>query len=57
VKSTVGYGGTVEIPEAFHSILDPFAVMAVAAAVTRTAAIGTNVLDVPGTHRRCRHDR
>jgi probable F420-dependent oxidoreductase len=44
---TVGYGGAMEIPEAFHSILDPFAVMAVAAAATRTAAIGTNVLNAP----------
>jgi alkanesulfonate monooxygenase SsuD/methylene tetrahydromethanopterin reductase-like flavin-dependent oxidoreductase (luciferase family) len=40
-EPTVGHGGTMEIPEAFHSILDPFAVMAVAAAATRTAAIGT----------------
>jgi probable F420-dependent oxidoreductase len=44
---TVGYGGTMEIPEAFHSILDPFEVLAVAAAATRTAAIGTNVLNAP----------
>jgi alkanesulfonate monooxygenase SsuD/methylene tetrahydromethanopterin reductase-like flavin-dependent oxidoreductase (luciferase family) len=47
VEPTVGYGGTMEIPEAFHSILDPFAVMAVAAAATRTATIGTNVLNDP----------
>ena len=46
-EPTVGYGGTMEIPEAFHSILDPFAVMAVAAAATRTAAVGTNVLNAP----------
>jgi probable F420-dependent oxidoreductase len=44
---TVGYGGTMEIPEVFHSILDPFEVLAVAAAATRTAAIGTNVLNAP----------
>ena len=35
------------LAEAFHSILDPFAVMAVAAAATRTAVIGTNVLNAP----------
>jgi probable F420-dependent oxidoreductase len=46
-EPTVGYGGTMEIPEAFQSILDPFAVLAVAAAATRTAAIGTNVLIAP----------
>jgi probable F420-dependent oxidoreductase len=46
-EPTVGYGGTMEIPEAFHSILDPFAVMAVAAAATRTATIGSNVLNAP----------
>jgi len=45
VGPTVSYGGTKEIPEAFYSILDPFAVMAVAA--TRTAAIGINVLNAP----------
>ena len=47
VEPTVGYGGTMEIPEAFHSILDPFAVMAVAAAATETATIGSNVLNAP----------
>ncbi|WP_297543308.1 TIGR03619 family F420-dependent LLM class oxidoreductase [Amycolatopsis sp.] len=47
VKPTVGYGGTDEIPEAFHSVLDPFALMAAAAAVTRTAVIGSNVLIAP----------
>jgi probable F420-dependent oxidoreductase len=47
VQPTVGYGGTMEIPESFHSILDPFAVLAVAAAATRTATIGTNVLNAP----------
>jgi alkanesulfonate monooxygenase SsuD/methylene tetrahydromethanopterin reductase-like flavin-dependent oxidoreductase (luciferase family) len=57
VEPTVGYGGTMEIPEAFHSILDPFAVMAVAAAATRTAVIGSNVLNAPGTRRRCWHGR
>src|ERR1700691_2743531 len=46
-EPTVGYGGTMEIPEAFHSILDPFAVLAVAAAAPRTAASGTNVLNAP----------
>jgi probable F420-dependent oxidoreductase len=47
VEPTVGYGGTTEVPESFHHILDPFAVLAVAGAATRTAAIGTNVLIAP----------
>ncbi|MGQ4514039.1 TIGR03619 family F420-dependent LLM class oxidoreductase [Streptomyces sp. DW26H14] len=47
VEPSVGYGGTDRIPEVFHAVLDPFALMAVAASATRTAVIGTNVLNAP----------
>ncbi|MFC3999048.1 TIGR03619 family F420-dependent LLM class oxidoreductase [Nocardiopsis sediminis] len=47
IEPTVGYAGSDTIPEAFHSILDPFALLAVAAAATETAHIGTNVLNAP----------
>jgi probable F420-dependent oxidoreductase len=47
VKPTVGYAGTDSIPAAFHSVLDPFALLAVAAASTRTALIGSNVFVAP----------
>lgn len=47
VKPTVGYGGGDSIPEVFHSLLDPFALMSVAAAVTERPLIGANVLNAP----------
>jgi probable F420-dependent oxidoreductase len=47
VRPTVGYGGRSIIPDEFKSTLDPFALLTVAAAVTTTAKLGTNVLNVP----------
>lgn len=47
VNPTVGYGGGDSIPEAFRSVLDPFALMSVAAAVTERPLIGANVLNAP----------
>lgn len=47
VAPTVGYGGTDEIPEVFRAKLDPFALMAVAAAATHTAVVGSNILIAP----------
>lgn len=47
VEPTVGYGGGDTIPEAFRTVLDPFAMMAVAAAATERAEIGSNVLQAP----------
>ncbi|MFC4561066.1 TIGR03619 family F420-dependent LLM class oxidoreductase [Nocardiopsis mangrovi] len=47
IEPTVGYAGGDSIPEAFHSVLDPFAVLAVAAAATESAHIGTNILNAP----------
>jgi probable F420-dependent oxidoreductase len=44
---TVGYGGGDTIPVAFRQVLDPFALMSVAAAVTDRAEIGVNVLNAP----------
>lgn len=47
-EPTVGYGGTADwIPETFHTALDPFAVLAVAATATEHASLGTNVLVAP----------
>ncbi len=47
VNPTVGYGGRDTIPETFHSVLDPFALMSAAAAVTERVEIGANVLIAP----------
>ncbi|WP_326701257.1 TIGR03619 family F420-dependent LLM class oxidoreductase [Streptomyces sp. NBC_01754] len=47
VEPSVGYGGGDGIPEVFRTVLDPFAVMAVAAAATERAEIGANVLQAP----------
>ncbi|WP_432198183.1 TIGR03619 family F420-dependent LLM class oxidoreductase [Streptomyces sp. bgisy027] len=47
VDPTVGYAGGDLIPEAFHSVLDPFALMTVAATVTERVRIGSNVLVAP----------
>ncbi|MFI0422545.1 TIGR03619 family F420-dependent LLM class oxidoreductase [Spongiactinospora sp. 9N601] len=49
VNPTVGYppGVNATIPDEFHHILDPFAMLAVAAAVTETPLLGTNVLNAP----------
>lgn len=47
VSPTVGYGGGDSIPEVFHSVLDPIALMSVAAAVTERPLIGANILNAP----------
>lgn len=44
---SVGYGGGPGIPREFRSRLDPFTVLAAAAAVTSTPSLGTNVLNLP----------
>lgn len=44
----VGYGGgTDPIPEQFKRVLDPFAVLSAAAAVTSRVQLGTSVLNAP----------
>ena len=43
----VGYGGTATIPEEFRAVLDPFAVLAIAAAVTSSAWLGSSVINLP----------
>lgn len=47
VEPTVGYGGGDTIPAEFNAILDPFALLTVAATVTSRVALGTNVLNAP----------
>jgi probable F420-dependent oxidoreductase len=47
VHPVVGYSGGSTIPPEFRSVLDPFALLTVAATATRTAALGFNVLNFP----------
>jgi probable F420-dependent oxidoreductase len=47
VNPTVGYGGGDTIPEVFHSVLDPFALLAVTASATERVEVGSNVLNAP----------
>jgi probable F420-dependent oxidoreductase len=47
VHPEVGYNGSDTFPEEFNAILDPFALLAVAAAATERVTIGTNILNVP----------
>src|ERR1700742_4504706 len=47
VHFTVGYGGGPTIPDESRSILDPFALLTVAATATSTATLGSNVLNLP----------
>jgi probable F420-dependent oxidoreductase len=47
VDPVVGYGGTAAIPEQFRTVLDPFAVLTIAATATRSAWLGTSVLNLP----------
>ena len=47
VDPKVGYAGSTTIPREFHAVLDPFTLMAVAAAVTERVQIGSNVLNAP----------
>ncbi|MET7936689.1 TIGR03619 family F420-dependent LLM class oxidoreductase [Streptomyces sp. NPDC005322] len=47
VHPTVGYRGTNVIPPEFRSALDPFTVLATAAAATERVQLGTNVINAP----------
>jgi probable F420-dependent oxidoreductase len=47
VNPTVGYAGGTDIPTAFHTVLDPLALMAIAAATTERVKIGANILQAP----------
>lgn len=47
VRPQVGYNGSDTFPEQFNAILDPFALLAVAADATERVTIGTNVLNTP----------
>jgi probable F420-dependent oxidoreductase len=47
VNPTVGYGGGATIPDAFRAVLDPFALLSIAAVSTEHVQIGTNVLNAP----------
>ncbi|MFI6346402.1 TIGR03619 family F420-dependent LLM class oxidoreductase [Streptomyces sp. NPDC050560] len=47
VRPVVGYAGGPGVPEEFNSSLDPFALLAVAAAVTARPLLGTSVLNAP----------
>ncbi len=47
VHPTVGYVGTDTIPVQFRTCLDPFVALAVAAAVTTTAQLGSSVFVAP----------
>jgi probable F420-dependent oxidoreductase len=47
VHPVVGYGGTGTMPPQFRTIMDPFAVLTVAATATSTARLGSSVLNLP----------
>ncbi|MDT0549751.1 MULTISPECIES: TIGR03619 family F420-dependent LLM class oxidoreductase [Streptomyces] len=47
VEPTVGYAGADTIPPEFRAALDPFAVLAAAAAVTERVQLGSNVINAP----------
>jgi probable F420-dependent oxidoreductase len=47
VDPVVGYGGGTTVPPEFRSILDPFALLTVAATATERATLGFNVLNLP----------
>ncbi|MER6141657.1 TIGR03619 family F420-dependent LLM class oxidoreductase [Streptomyces sparsogenes] len=47
VRPTVGYAGTDTIPPEFRVALDPFALLATAAAVTERVQLGSNVINAP----------
>jgi probable F420-dependent oxidoreductase len=47
VDPKVGYAGTDVIPPEFRSALDPFALLATAAAATERVQLGTNVINAP----------
>lgn len=47
VKPVIGYSGTGTMPAEFRSLLDPFAVLTLAAAATASAQLGSSVLNLP----------
>ncbi|MFI5606300.1 TIGR03619 family F420-dependent LLM class oxidoreductase [Amycolatopsis sp. NPDC051903] len=47
VEPKVGYNGADTFPPEFDAILDPFALLAVAASATERVAIGSNILNTP----------
>lgn len=47
VKPVIGYSGTDTMPAEFRSLLDPLAVLTLAAAATTSAQLGTSVLNLP----------
>ncbi|MET7760892.1 TIGR03619 family F420-dependent LLM class oxidoreductase [Streptomyces sp. NPDC005393] len=47
VHPTVGYAGTDTIPPEFRTALDPFTLLATAAAATERVQLGTNVINAP----------
>lgn len=47
VDPVIGYNGSDSFPTAFHHVLDPFALMAIAAATTEHVEIGANILQAP----------
>lgn len=47
VNPVVGYAGGTTIPAEFRSVLDPFALLTVAATVTGRVRLGTSVLNLP----------
>lgn len=47
VDPMVNYPGTDSIPEEFRRVMDPFALLTAAAAVTERVLLGTNVLNAP----------
>jgi probable F420-dependent oxidoreductase len=47
VDPVVGYAGGDTIPAEFRSVLDPFALLTVAATATRRVRLGTSVLNLP----------
>jgi probable F420-dependent oxidoreductase len=47
VNPVIGYSGTGTMPAEFRSLLDPFAVLTLAAAATTSAQLGTSVLNLP----------
>ncbi|MHC9295937.1 TIGR03619 family F420-dependent LLM class oxidoreductase [Mycobacterium sp. LTG2003] len=47
VTPSVGYAGAATVPEQFRACLDPFTALSVAAAVTRSARLGSSVFVAP----------
>jgi probable F420-dependent oxidoreductase len=47
VDPVVGYGGSATVPEHFRAVLDPFAVLTIAATATSSAWLGSSVINLP----------